>query len=99
MHAKDYAQAFLELHGITMSLAGKSFFKDAIMLDGTVVHFMYERFGVREIPVDFWKQSIEETIGKAKKEVGEELTRQYEEEGRAMDFDKAAEYALDLELD
>ena len=99
MLAKNYAQAFLELHGIAMSLAGKSFFKDAIMLNGIVVHFMYERFGISEIPVDFWRQSIEETIGKAKKEVGEELSRQYEEEGIAMGFEKAAEYALDLKLD
>ena len=36
--------------------------------------------------VDFWMQSIEETIGKAKKEVGEERARQYEEEGIAMGF-------------
>jgi tetratricopeptide (TPR) repeat protein len=99
MHAKDYAQAYLELHGIAMSLAGMSFFKDAIMLDGAVVHFMYKRFGIREIPVDFWKQSIEETIGKAKQEVGPELVKQYEEEGIAMGFEKAAEYALEFEPD
>ena len=98
LKAKDALQAFLELHGIAMSLAGNSFFKDALMLDGAVVHYMYEQFGIREIAVDFWKQSIEKTIGQAKKTVGEELTRQYEEEGIAMGFDKAAEYALNFEM-
>ena len=58
IQAKDYGQALNELHGIAMSLAGKSFFKDAIMLDGAVVHFMYERFGITDIPVDFWRHSI-----------------------------------------
>ena len=54
------------------------------MLNGVVVHFMYKQFGFSEVKVDFWMQSIEETIGKAKKEVGEERARQYEEEGIAM---------------
>ena len=39
-------------------------------------------------------QSIEETIGKAKKEVGEERARQYEEEGIAMGFEEIVEYSL-----
>ena len=69
------------------------------MLNGVVVHFMYKQFGFSEVKVDFWMQSIEETIGKARKEVGEERARQYEEEGIAMGFDKAVEYALDFEKD
>ncbi len=44
-------------------------------------------------------QSIEETIGKAKKEVGEKRARQYEEEGIAMGFEEAVEYALEFKLD
>jgi hypothetical protein len=35
----------------------------------------------------------------AKKEVGEELAKQYEEEGIAMGFEKAVEYALDFDKD
>ena len=59
------------------------------MLNGVVVHFMYKHFGFSEVKVDFWMQSIEETIGKAKKEVGEERARQYEEEGIVMGFESS----------
>jgi len=97
--AKDSLQLYLELQGIAMSLAGKSFYKDAIMLNGVVMHCLYELFGIEGVQVDFWVHSIKETIGSAKKEVGEELARQYEEEGIAMGFDKAADYALEFELD
>jgi predicted ATPase len=99
LQAKDYLQTFMELLGIAMSLAGKSYYKDGIKLNGVVVHFMNERFGFSEVPVDFWRHSIQETIGKAKNEVGEELAKQYEEEGIAMGVEKAVEYALDFELD
>ena len=36
---------------------------------------------------------------KQKKEVGEERARQYEEEGIAMGFEKAVEYAFDFDKD
>jgi hypothetical protein len=98
LEAKDSLQMCMELLGIAMSLAGKSFFKDAIMLNAVVVHFMNKQFGFSEVKVDFWMQSIEETIGKAKQEVGAELTRQYEKEGISMGLEKAVEYALDFEL-
>ena len=37
--------------------------------------------------------------GSQEDEVGEELAKKYEEEGIAMGFDKAVEYALDFEKD
>jgi hypothetical protein len=98
MQAKDYGQAFAELLGIALSLAGKSFFKDAIILN-SAAFLMAEQLGVGGLAPDFWMHCTEETIGKAKKELGEELVKQYEEEGIAMGFDKAVEYALDFELE
>ncbi len=38
-------------------------------------------------------------IESPRKEVGEELARKYEEEGIAMGFEKAVEYALDFDKD
>ena len=40
---------------------------------------------------------IDTYIEGAKKEVGEELAKKYEEEGIAMGLEKAVEYALDFE--
>ena len=47
----------------------------------------------------FWDDFIDTYIAGAKKEVGEELAKKYEEEGIAMGFEKAVEYALDFEKD
>ena len=49
--------------------------------------------------LDFWDEWIDSYIEGAKKEVGEELAKKYEEEGIAMGFEKAAEYALDFKKD
>jgi len=101
MQAKDQGGAITELFGVAMSMAGKAFFRDALMLNGLIMS-LYEQFGIfvnEELWPAFWVHCIKETIGSAKKEVGEELTMQYEEEGIAMGFDKAAEYALEFELD
>ncbi len=49
--------------------------------------------------VKFWDEWHEKYIEGAKKEVGEELARKYEEEGIAMGFEKAVEYALDFDKD
>ncbi len=49
--------------------------------------------------LEFWDEWIEMYIESAKAEVGEELTQKYEEEGIAMGFDKAVEYALDFDKD
>ena len=71
------------------------------MLHGLVL-FMYKQYGIfveEKVWPAFWLHCTNETVGLAKKEVGEELARQYEEEGIAMGFEKAVDYALDFELD
>jgi predicted ATPase len=98
MQAKDQGQAITELFGVAMSLAGLTYFRDALMLNGLVMS-LYAQFGIFVDEVRwpaFWVHCIKETIEVAKKEVGEELAGQYEEEGIAMGFEKAAEYALDF---
>jgi hypothetical protein len=49
--------------------------------------------------VGFWDNWIDTYIEGAKKGLGEERAKHYEEEGIAMGFDKAVEYALDFEKD
>lgn len=49
--------------------------------------------------IGFWTEWIDTHIGEAKQAVGEVLTRKYEEEGIAMGFEKAIEYALDPDRD
>jgi excinuclease UvrABC nuclease subunit len=48
---------------------------------------------------EFWDEWIETYLKGARKEVGEELTRKYEEEGKNMGFEAAVEYALDFGRD
>ena len=48
---------------------------------------------------EFWDEWIEKYIEGAKKKLGDELVRRYEEEGTAMGFDRAVEYTLDFEKD
>jgi len=101
MEAKNHGQAITEMFGVAMSLAGLAFLKDALMLHGLILS-LYKQFGVlieEMVWPDFWAHCMNETIGTAKKEVGEELARQYEEEGIAMGFEKAVEYALDFKKD
>jgi hypothetical protein len=101
MEAKDQGQAITELFGVAMSLAGLAFYGDALKLHGLIMS-LYKQLGIFEIEglwPAFWVHCIKETIGVAQEEVGEELVRQYEEEGIAMGFEKAAEYALEFELE
>jgi hypothetical protein len=48
---------------------------------------------------EFWDEWIATYIEGARKEVGEELAKSYKEEGIAMGFEKAIEYALDFKKD
>ena len=48
---------------------------------------------------EFWDEFIDTYIEGAKKQVGAELTRKYEEEGKNMVFEAAVEYALDFDKD
>ena len=48
---------------------------------------------------EFWDEWIDTYIEGARKEVGEELAKQYEEEGIAMGFEEVVEYSLEFKLD
>jgi predicted ATPase len=89
----------IDMQGVAFALAGQSRWAKSIRLDAAS-RKIAKQYGVStEGIAEFWDQWIEKYLMGARKEVGEELSQKYEEEGRAMEFDKAVEYALDLEKD
>ncbi len=91
--------AFVDMQGIAFALSGQQRWKKSLRLNAASVEkgriLGVSLYGVLE----FWDEWIDTYIEGAKKEVGEELAKQYEAEGIAMGFDKAVEYALDFEKD
>jgi len=94
----DWMQ-FVDMQGMAFALSGQKRLKKSLLLNAASME-KARTMGVNIAgAVDFWDEWIETYIEGAKKEVGEELARQYEEEGIAMGFDKAVEYALDFAKD
>ena len=91
--------ATFDIQGVAFALSGQKRWAKSIRLDAAA----REQLKKIGIAIDgmfgFWDEWIETYIEGAKKEVGKELAKQYEEEGIAMGFEKAIEYALDFEKD
>jgi len=88
-----------DLHGVAFSVSGQSRWAKAIRLDAAARE-NYRIIGVTIIGLlSFWDEWIDTYIGGARKKLGEELTRKYEEEGRKMGFEAAIKYALDFDKD
>lgn len=91
--------AVMDIQGVAFALSGQSRWAKSIRLDTA----SREKMKAMGLYIDglykFWDEWIETYLQGARKEVGEELTRQYEEEGQAMGFEEAVEYALDLKKD
>jgi predicted ATPase/class 3 adenylate cyclase len=90
--------ACTEMHGMAMAYAGQSRYHKALRLDGAVLA-TYEEYRFSVPFLRFWDESLAKTVGRAKEQVGEKEATTLEEEGRAMGFEKAVEYALDFERD
>ena len=105
-HAVLSAQKFgntayvaIDLQGVAFSLSGQLRWAKSIRLEGAA-RKIYEQLGmVVEGIAEFWDVFIDTYINSAKNEVGEELSLKYLEEGRAMETEKAIEYALDFNKD
>lgn len=96
---RNVFQSCGELQGIAFALSGQSRWAKSIRINAAArEHF--RKMGVSiEGLIKFWDEWVETYIGSASEKLGEELTRKYEEEGVAMGFDKAVEYALDFDKD
>jgi predicted ATPase len=100
--ALKYGNTFIatnDLDGVAYSVSGQSRWAKAIRLNAAA------RENHRIMGVDikgvmkFWDEFYDIYIGRARKELGEELTGKYEEEGRNMGFEAAVNYALDFDKD
>jgi hypothetical protein len=92
--------AIADLQGVAFSLSGQSRWNKSLTLNAAA-NEKAKSFGVNMYGiVEFWDEWIDTYIENgAKKEVGDELSKQCEEAGMAMGFEKAVEYALDFEKD
>ncbi|MGD8539821.1 MAG: protein kinase [Candidatus Aminicenantes bacterium] len=89
----------VDLQGVAFAVFGQSRRAKSIRLDAAA-HKIYHQIGVKiEGAAVFWDEFMDTYIEGAKKQVGKELTRKYEEEGRKMDLEAAVEYSLDFDKD
>ena len=88
-----------DTQGVAFALSGQGRYAKAIRLDAAA----RELFKATGIEVDgmvgFWDEWIEIYLEGAKKKLGKERTKQCQEEGINMGFEKAVEYALDFNKD
>ena len=91
--------ALIDMQGVAFALSGQSRWAKCIRLNAASLEKANSIDLSTSGIVDFWDEWIDAYIEGAKYKVGEELTRKYEEEGIAMGFDNAVEYALDFNRD
>jgi tetratricopeptide (TPR) repeat protein len=100
--ALKYGNDFIamgDMQGIAFALSAQKRWKKSLRLNGASIE-KGKAMGIStQGKVECWDEWIETYIESAKKAIGEELAKQYEEEGFALGFDKAVEYALDFEKD
>ena len=91
--------AYADLQGLAFALSGQSRWAKSLRLNAMAVH-MFKATGIEIYGIwPLWDEFTDTYIGGARKTVGEEMAKQYEEEGIAMGFDRAVEYALDFTVD
>jgi len=92
-------QSITDLQGVAFAVSGQSRCAKSIRLDAAA-HEEARQNGIHLTGLaGFWDDWICTYIEGARKEVGGELTKQYQAEGRAMSFDEAVKYALNSEID
>jgi hypothetical protein len=91
--------AVTDVQGVAFALSGQSRWAKSIKLDAAAGE-KYKDLGITlKGMIKFWDEWIETYLASARKQVGEELARKYEEEGKSMGFEAAIQYALDFEKD
>jgi hypothetical protein len=91
--------AATDVQGVAFALSGQKRWAKAIRLDAAAREKYTELGLVIDGMLEFWDEWMDTYIEGAKKEVGEKMALKYQEEGKAMGFDKAVEYALDFKKD
>jgi len=91
--------AACDLQGVAFALSGQSRWVKSIRVDSAAREKLRVMGSTTSGAAQFWDEWIETYLEGARKKVGEELTRKYEEEGNNMGFEAAVEYALDFDKD
>jgi predicted ATPase/AraC-like DNA-binding protein len=97
-HGTLWLAAF-DTQGVAFALSGQGRYDKAIRVEAAARE-QFKQLGMDPDGMfDFWDEWTETYIEGAKKKVGKERTMQCQEEGIKMGFEKAVEYALDLNKD
>ena len=92
-------QVGIDMQGVAFALSGQSRWAKSIRLDAAA-RKIANQYGIKLDGIaGSWDEWIETYLEGARKQMGEELTRKCEEEGRNMGFEAAVEYALNFDLD
>ena len=91
-------QLVIEMQGIAMSVAGQGRHEKGLRLFGASMA-KFEELGAQMVQLGFWITCINRTIGKAIETVGAERAGSLDGEGRQLGFERAIEYAFDVEED
>jgi non-specific serine/threonine protein kinase len=91
-------QVDIELQGMAMSIAGQGRHEKALQIFGAAIG-KFEEIGAELVALNFWMTCINRTVGKSIEILGPEKAEILNQEGRKMGFEKAIEYAFDLDKD
>lgn len=91
--------SYADLQGVAFALSGQGRWAKSLRINAAAVE-CFSSIGVEIYGIwPMWDEFIDTYINGAKKEVGEDLVKVYEEEGKTMGFEKALKYALDFSKD
>jgi non-specific serine/threonine protein kinase len=89
-------QAVIEMQGVAMSVAGQGRHDKGLRLFGASMA-KFEEVGAQLVKLNFWLTCIQRTIGKSMESVGPERAQLLDGEGRRMGWERALEYAFDVD--
>lgn len=93
----DTVHATFEMQGIAMSMAGQARPFKALRLDAAALAHR-KALGV-QLTIQFWEELRASYLGSAQQDIGRTAAANARDEGTAMGFADAVQYALDLKRD
>lgn len=96
----DSSYTCMQMTSIAMAVAGQGRLGKALRLNASATNTALASglWVPEEVPVAFWKELVLQHLVGTREKLGEELAEKYEEEGAAMCFKDAIEYAINFEI-
>lgn len=97
----DFVYTCIDVSGVAMAVAGQGRYPKGLRLIAAIKKAAVEAgmISPEDIPLNFWQELIDKHIRRIREELGEKLSKQYQDEGRVMSLEEAVKYALDFEKD